>query len=352
MDKKIEDKINKMLPPELEEAKKLIDELTIIKPNKRLTNLEYLEKIKSIKCPIDKSHHIKKNGHKNGTQRYWCYNCYKSFSITNNSVVRHSKLTYHQFKTLLRCMYDYKPLNETALEVGISDTSVFELETKIFNALDKTSNNIILKGIVQSDEKYIRTSFKGFSKDKMPRESRHNGKDDKVSGISNDQVCVVVAIDEYDNLIIKVVGNGPASTQMISKALKNKIEENSILITDSKTSYIKFAEDNKLKLIPIPKGTHKVNNYTLNDVNEIMTEISTYLFRKRGISSRHLQHHMNFIMYRKKLKYMIEYLKINEDMFKNIILLDINLKSNDVYSTDMPFDVDEYSKWYQERKYK
>ena len=53
-----------------------------------------------------------------------------------------------------------------------------------------------------------------------------------------------------------------------------------------------------------------VNNYTINDVNEIMTEISNYLFKKRGISSRHLQHHMNFIRYRKILKYTIEYLKL------------------------------------------
>ena len=61
--------INKMLPPELIKVKKLIDALLETKPNERLTNLEYLERQKNIKCPIDENHHIKKNGHKNGTQR-------------------------------------------------------------------------------------------------------------------------------------------------------------------------------------------------------------------------------------------------------------------------------------------
>ena len=77
-----------------------------------------------------------------------------------------------------------------------------------------------------------------------------------------------------------------------------------------------------------------------------MTEISNYLFKKRGISSRHLQHHMNFIRYRKILKYTIEYLKINENMYVDTLLLNIKLRSNDVYSTDMPFSIEEYKEWY------
>ena len=49
-----------------------------IKPFKRKTNLEYLERNKEIVCPVNYNHHIKKNGHKNETQRIWCYDCKKS----------------------------------------------------------------------------------------------------------------------------------------------------------------------------------------------------------------------------------------------------------------------------------
>lgn len=348
MKEELSNSIIKMLPPELKTAKELIDKLLDIKPQQRITNIEYLERNKNIVCPINENHHIKKNGHKNKTQRYWCYDCKKSFSITHNSIIKYSYLNYLQLKKLLQCMYDYMPLNEIALEVGISETSVFELEIKIFDALDQMSENTILRGIVQVDEKYVRISFKGTPHDKMPRASRYNGNSNLISGISNDQVCIVVAIDEYDELIIQVVGNGNASKNMISQALKNRIESNSIIVTDSKNSYIKFAEENKLKLIQIPTGQHKIDIYTINDVNEIMTEIASYLFRKRGISSRHLQHHMNFIKYRKILKYTIEYLEINENMFVDTLLLKIKLKSNNVYSTEMPFNVEEYEKWYAE----
>lgn len=346
MKEEISRNISKLLPPELEIAKGLIDKLLEHKPQQRLTNLEYLERNKKINCPNDNLHRIKKNGHKNGTQRYWCHDCNKSFSITYNSIAKSSYLNYFQFKKLLQCMYDYKPLKETALEVNVSETSAFELEIKIFDALNQMYNNKLLKGVVQVDEKYVRISFKGIPHDKMPRPSRYDGHSDLTSGISDDQICIVVAIDEYDNLIIEVVGNGNASKSMISQALKNKIDANSIIVTDSKNSYVSFAKENKFKLIQIPSGQHKKDDYTINDVNEIMTEISNYLFRKKGVSSRHLQHHMNFIRYRKILKYTIEYLEINENMFIDALLLNINLKSNEVYSTELPFNIEEYKKWY------
>ena len=342
----LENKIEQMLPSELVKIKCLIDNLLEFKENNNRTNLDYLKKVKTIHCNININHNVKKNGKKDGIQRYYCTDCKKSIPLTKNTMLEHLKLTYNQLKVLLKCMYDYKSIEETSLEIGISTTSVFELQIRIFDALEYIYHEHLLEGTVQADEKYVRISFKGFSKDKMPRKSRYNGKDNHVSGISKDQLCIVVAIDENDHLIIKVVGNGPASTDMISKALNNKIKENSILVTDSKNSYQEFAKINKLQLIQIPDGYHKYKNYHINDVNEIITEISIYLNCKKGISSRHLQHHMNFIMYRKIIKYTIEYLEINEKMYNDLILLFPKLKSDEVYSTEMPFDIEEYKDWY------
>ena len=198
--------------------------------------MEYLKKSKTIECDINPNHRVKKNGKKDGVQRYYCNDCKKSIPLTKNTMLEHLKLTYNQLKILLRCMYDYKSLTEISLEIGLCRTSVFELQIRIFSALEIIHNDEILEGIVQVDEKYERTSFKGFSKEKMPRCSRYNGKDGHISGISNDQVCIIVAIDEKDHLIIKVAGNGPASTNMINKALKNRIK--------SKKDKIKIAIDN------------------------------------------------------------------------------------------------------------
>ncbi len=348
MNDEVKNKINRLRPPELEETKKFIELLIETKPTRRETNLEYLESIVPICCPVNVKHHTKKNGHKSGTQRIWCYDCNTSYSITNKSIIEHSILNYYQLKNLLKSMYDFKPLEEIAHELNIDKSTVFESQIRIFEALEQLNSNNKLSGIVQADEKYIRINFKGTPRDKMPRPSRKNGSTNLTSGISNDQICVIVALDSSGNILIKVVGNGNASTNMISKALENKIVPNSILVTDSKNSYDKFAKNNNLKLIKIPSDSHKKDGYTINGVNEIMSEIETYLYRKRGISSKHLQHHMNFIQYRKSIKAAYDYLDINEKMYVDTISLKIRLRSNDVYKTPMPFDVGEYQKWYKE----
>ena len=347
MNEELKNIISNLTLQELKSIETLVNILLDTKVNDKQPNIEVLQENKIVKCPKNINHKIKKNGHKNGIQRYWCHECNNSFSITNTSITNSSFISYSQIKTLLKCIYDHKPLHEISLETKLHKTSVFELEIRIFDALEQINNEAKLKEIVQIDEKYVRTSFKGTRHENMPRPSRYNGNTDLTSGISNDQVCIIVAVDSNDTIVIKVVGNGNASTDMITKALENKIEKGAIIVTDSKNSYEKFAKDNKLELIQIPSGMHKIDDYTINDVNEIIGEIENYLNLKRGISTRHLQHHMNFIRYRKIIKYTIEYLEINEKMYIDTIMLKTKLKSNDVYSTKQPIDIEEYKKWYK-----
>ena len=128
---------------------------------------------------------------------------------------------------------------------------------------------------------------------------------------------------------------------MISSGLDGKIESKSILVTDSKSSYIKFAEKNDLILKQIPNGEHSVDDiYNLGELNELMSEIENYVnYIKWGISTRHLQQHLDFIKFRKTLKYTIEYLEQNEEMYKDSIIYNTNLKCRMICKTSMPIDV-------------
>ena len=343
------EEIENMLPHELEQVKKLVDDLLQIEISQRRTNIEYVKSNKIGKCPVDNNHKIKKNGTKNGCQRYWCYQCQKSFSITDKTIIKYSKLTYDQIVKILKGLYLYTPIREIAYETRTSKTTVFEFEIKLFEALEQINKDIVLSGIVQADEQYIRISFKGTKTEKMPRPSKDSGYALQ-SGTSFEQICVIVAIDSNDNMLIKTSGTGTGSIEKITNALKGKIQPGSVLVTDSKNAYQQFADENNLDLIQIPSGYHKIGDYTINDVNEIMTEITTYLEMKRGISSRHLQHHLNFLRYRKIIKYTYEYLEINRNMYLNAITLISNLKSNDVYSTPLPFDLNDYIDWYNNLK--
>lgn len=332
------EEMNRMLPHQLEKAKLMLDYLLTNKKEQRLTHQNYQEKIMEIKCIQCGSLNLKKNGHKNGTQRYQCKDCKKYFSITTNTLIE---------KSVIKGMLDIKPIYKIAKDANLSNTQVYSLEMRAYRILGEIYNKTKLKDVVQIDEKYFRVNFKGTKSQNMPRESRESGFQNLTSGISKDQVCVIIAMDSHDNIEIKVAGIGPASTEMLNNALKDRIEPNSIIVTDSKSSYIKFCEENNLVLKQIPTGKHTVDEiYNLGELNSFMSEIETYVsYEKRGISSRHLQQHLDFLKYRKLLSYTYEYLEHNEEMYKKILTIPLDLKCRNVCKTDLPFDIEEYKEW-------
>lgn len=333
--------LEQLLPDELEKLILFINNLFDNKINERLTNQEYQKNNLEIKCPSCGLTFFKKNGHKNGTQRYLCKNCNKSFSITTNTILEYSKIKYWQLKEFIKSLLDLKPISEISKQVKMSKTQIYYLEIKLFKAIENVYTGTKLKGIVQADEKYFRISFKGTKHEKMPRKARHSGSQNLKIGINKELACVVVAIDENDNIIIEVIGNGPATTEMLEKGLGKKIETGSILVTDSKSSYIKFAQNNNLILKQIPDGKYNVEEiYNLSEVNELILELENYITHiKRGVSTKHLQQYCNFIKYRKILKYTIEYLERNEKMYKDAVILCSNLTNRNISKIELPFDI-------------
>lgn len=56
-------------------------------------------------------------------------------------------------------------------------------------------------------------------KGNMPRYSKKTSKGKGIKGISYHKVCVVSSIDENDNLLLKIVGLGRYTTDMLKNSL-------------------------------------------------------------------------------------------------------------------------------------
>ena len=157
-----------------------------------------------------------------------------------------------------------------------------------------------------------------------------------------EQVCILMAIDSYDNIFIKIVGLGPLSIDDLENNFSNWIEEKSILVTDSKSSYIQFAKKHNLILKQIPEDKHKTKDgYHLGELNSLMSELDVLLLKCRGISTRHLQEYLDLFRFRKITKYTIEYLKQNKEMYNYSLLQTTNIKNKNVCKREMPVDVSE-----------
>ena len=330
-----------LLPDELEFIKEILDNLIITTKNNKNTNVKYQDKNKKLKCPNCDKNCIVKNGLKNNVQYYKCKNCNKFFSISTSTLASNISLSYNQLLNFMLCLINYNTISETAKIVGISERSTYNIRIKIISTLNKYKKSK-LKGLVQCDEKYVRLSFKGTRKNKMPRKSRKNGQENRTSGISMDQVCILMAVDSYDNIFIKIVGLGPLSSDDLENNFSDWIEAQSILVTDSKSSYIKFAKDHNLILKQIPENKHTTKDgYHLGELNSLMSELDILLLKCKGISTRHLQEYLDLFRFRKILKYTIEYLKQNKEMYNYSLLQTTNIKNKSVCRRQMPVDVSE-----------
>lgn len=328
--------IYNLLPEEITEIiEKLTDALNIVKKKKN-TNSKFVNKEKEkYVCPHCQSSNIIKNGHdKNKVQTYKCKNCKKKFNACSGTLVAHVKLTYEQLIIFFECMNDKLSIRKTAAKMKVNQNTAFLLRHKVLDCISERRKNIKLKGVVEVDETYESINLKGTKKDKMPRFSKpRSSKGGSKRGISNHQVCIASAIDEFDNCFLEIVGTGPITSVEVEKAFTGKIDEVTIFITDCKSSYEKFLKGNNIQLEQVKSGTYvNSNGYNLANINSFHSEWSTFLSHFKGVSTKHLQHYLDWFCFQKFINYTTQVLKQPLTMMKKSITKKCSITSNNIYN--------------------
>ena len=125
-------------------------------------------------CPLCGCIHVVRNGHrKDGTQRYVCKDCGKSFVIATNSIVSGTRKDLSVWEQYIDCMMNGLSIRKTAVACGIHRNTAFLWRHKILDALQNMADDVTLDGIIEADETFFAISYKGnHSKSKtfaMPR---------------------------------------------------------------------------------------------------------------------------------------------------------------------------------------
>src|SRR5690606_26575558 len=140
----------------------------------------------------------------------------------------------------------------------------------------------------------------------MPRLSKKRTSSAK-RGVSNHKVCILTAVDDTDRTLIEIAGLGPENIGMLLQ-FKERFEEKSLLITDSKAAFIEFATARKMKLDQIPSGFNVSNEgNNIATINGMHAQMRTFLRPYRGVSIRHLQGYLDLFRFFKDLRYTTEY---------------------------------------------
>lgn len=115
-----------------------LDYVRSIKKNEQNKAIDFHEVIKPrmvAVCPHCGSTHFVKNGTKNGSQRYLCRECKKSFVESSGTVLFHTQKDLSVWKKYVHCMIEKYPLIKCAKICGIGKNTAFIWRHKILDAL-------------------------------------------------------------------------------------------------------------------------------------------------------------------------------------------------------------------------
>lgn len=284
-----------------------------------------------------------KNGRrKDGTQKYICSNCGHTVSETTGTVTCYSKLPFEIWKNIIDNLLNGFSIRRIAIENGISVTTSFHMRHKILSSLNTYVEEITLKNYVEADEKYFLINLKGTKKDKMPRESKkrgtHNG---ETIGISKEKVCVISAIDDMDNLILRIGGLGRGTTYMLENCLSSKVKKVNELVSDGASAYQKFCKDHLIELHDIPSGYYTDESFrNLAEINNVHSQLEMWLSKFRGVSIRHLQEYLDWFVFTFTMKKRFELQKLRVESYKKVIVNNTYIKASEVSSKPIPVNLE------------
>ena len=344
-----EEFLNSLTPVEISFIMASINKLSYDKIKHETTNYENLNS-KIERCPKCGSVHFVKNGfNPKNRQKYLCKECHSVFMATTGTMFSHSQTTFDIWGVFIAGELNGLTLEEQSVATELTVTTCFNMRHKLYKAASRIQKDVKLKGLVELDPSYTSINLKGTKPENMPRASKHRGHKSKsvysrhLRGISNHKVCLLTAIDENDNMVFKIAGLGEESKDKLD-VFKYHFTKGSTIISDSSDAIKNFATDNNMVSESIPVIANKVrfttdNGNSLGSVNELHTEAKDLIRHKRGVSTRHLQGYLDWLVFRKNLKYKLAMKKWRPEAYMETMQEIIPFICPQICKLEMPVDL-------------
>ena len=270
--------------------------------------------VTQITCPACESIEIALNGRyktgKDEKQKYKCKKCGKVFSAFYGTLIQGCTFSLFEWLRFIDCLYNGYSVRRTAFLCDVSEQTVYANRLRLFHALNQLDEKVLLTGDVALDETYVVASYKGNRQQQkgfsMPREARKRGHENHIAGLSQNQACVVCAVDEYGASIAKVAGLGAPTAERIENALKKYIDKKQLksLYSDKSVAIRKFAEncDFPIKQCYSTSGKSKRKGgeeiRQLQRINAYHSRLKKFLEQFNGISSEMLQGYVSLFSWK------------------------------------------------------
>lgn len=255
-------------------------------------------------CPwCGSPHYVKKGRGQDGSQRWLCKGCARTFSQNSANLLSRSKLTSKTWMIFAECMTDGLALRETGLRCGVSLPTAWFMRMRVCE-LVSYRRTTLRRGNFHTDETYLVDNLSGNHKKSryftLPRKPHRNGRDGRkgTRSKSKGRVAIVCGINEFGDCFCDLVDKGAPTKADIRLVLERYIPAGSFLITDGHLSY---PDD----MWGIPRETVDPKNPLTGDinmVNALHSRLKEFLAPFHGVSSRRLQRYLDWFCYREQFK--------------------------------------------------
>lgn len=231
-------------------------------------------------------------------QRYRCKSCQQTFNDLTNTPLQRTRRP-HLWVRFIECMIEGFSLRKCAelLNDEISYVTLFYWRHKILSALKQVPTESF-QGIVEMDETYFLYSEKG-RRNITERKPHKRGGKANYRGISNDQICVLVARDRQKMTYSGVLGRGRIRTSKLDEVIGGHLSESNVLCTDSWRAFSSYARKKGLDHYRFKSdGKQRVKGvYHIQNVNNYHSRLKRWIDRFNGVATKNLQHYLAWFRY-------------------------------------------------------
>ena len=240
------------------------------------------------KCPWCSGTKFVRCGHTAaGSQRYRCQSpgCERKFTSLTGTPLARARSKPKLLQNAV-CMKEGLSVRETAEKLGVNRNTAFRLRHLMMPELEKHQPSD-LQGVIEADEMFFRKSYKGQKKG-LPRKAYRRGTRAGKRGISAEQVAVETAVSRGSpHSFIEVLPSTPNAGD-ITMALGPKLRTDAVLVTDASQTYLTVGKALGVTVRQIPRGSHKLGPYHVQNVNALHSRIRNDLSRFRGVATKYL----------------------------------------------------------------
>ncbi len=248
----------------------------------------------SIKCPRCNSvDYINYGKDKNGSKRYQCKKCNKTFNAISNTIFFSSKINLKARFSFLESLLSGTSVRAACIVSKISLVTGSEWLNKIFISLKKYQNNIVLDKNVYIDETYVHEDkskiyyLAEIGKIKKVRKEPR--------GISRNKICILLATDGIQSFG-EIVCHGRPQRQLNYLICKKHIQEYSNVFGDEDTSLTYTSNFMHWNRTQIKAYTEEAFE-KLKPIDDLCNRFKFFINKHRGFKKELLQDYINLFMF-------------------------------------------------------